>query len=101
MKTALLCLDFENDIVDPQGKVAGKGYARFNAEHSSTRALRTLQDRFRAAGQPVLHVRVGFSPDYAEQPKQSPLMGKADQFGAFRLGGWGHRIPAGGRARRH
>ena len=86
---ALLCLDFENDIVHPEGKVSGKGYANYNAEHQTTATLKTLQQQFRQNGYPVIHVRVGFSPDYHEQPKGSPLMGKAHEFGAFDLSGWG------------
>jgi len=86
---ALLCLDFENDIVHPDGKVSGKGYAAYNAEHNTLATLRAVQDQFRAAGLPVVHVRVGFSPSYTEQPKGSPLMGQAHKFGAFDLSGWG------------
>jgi nicotinamidase-related amidase len=86
---ALLCLDFENDVVHPDGKVSGKGYATYNAEHKTLSTLRKVQDRFRDAGLPVVHVRVGFSPSYAEQPKGSPLMGKAHEFRAFDLSGWG------------
>ena len=86
---ALLCLDFENDVVHPDGKVSGKGYAAYNAEHNTLAKLRVVQDQFRDANVPVVHVRVGFSPSYAEQPKGSPLMGKAHEFGAFDLSGWG------------
>jgi nicotinamidase-related amidase len=86
---ALLCMDFENDIVHPDGKVSGKGYAAYNAANNTVATLRTVQDKFREAGLPVVHVRVGFSPSYAEQPKGSPLMGQAHKFGAFDLSGWG------------
>ena len=86
---ALLCLDFENDIVHPDGKVSGKGYAAFNAAHDTLTTLRKVQDQFRNANLPVVHVRVGFFPGYAQQPKGSPLMGKAHEFGAFDLSGWG------------
>ena len=86
---ALLCLDFENDIVHPDGKVSGKGYAAYDAEHSTLAAVRKVQDRFRAANLPVIHVRVGFFPGYAQQPKGSPLMGQAHEFGALDLSGWG------------
>ena len=86
---ALLCLDFENDIVHPEGKVSGKGYAAYDAHHGTLSLVRSVQDRFRAAGLPVIHVRVGFYPGYAQSPKGSPLMGQAHQFGAFDLSGWG------------
>ena len=86
---ALLCMDFENDIVHPDGKVSGKGYAAYDADNNTVATLRTVQDKFREAGLPVVHVRVGFSASYAEQPKGSPLMGQAHKFGAFDLSGWG------------
>jgi nicotinamidase-related amidase len=82
-------MDFENDVVHPDGKVSGKGYAAYNAEHDTLATVRIAQDKFREAGLPVLHVRVGFWPGYAEQPKGSPLMGQAHKFGAFDLSGWG------------
>jgi nicotinamidase-related amidase len=37
---------------------------------------------------PIVYVRVGFSEDYSDQPKKSPLFGKADEFGALKLGTW-------------
>lgn len=86
---ALICLDFENDIVHTRGKVSGKGYAAYEAEHGTLSRVRRAQDRFRAAGLPVVHVRVGFYPGYAQSPKGSPLMGQAHDFGAFDLSGWG------------
>lgn len=86
---ALLCLDFENDIVHPDGKVSAKGYAAYNKKHGCTEQLQKVQDQFRTAGLPIIHVRVGFTPDYSQQPKGSPLMGKAHEFGAFDLSGWG------------
>ncbi len=86
---ALLCLDFENDIVHPEGKVASKGYAAFNQAHKCLLRAAQTQSKFRQAGFPVLHIRVGFSASYAEQPKTSPLMGQAHNFGAFKLDSWG------------
>lgn len=86
---ALLCLDFENDIVHEDGKASGKGYAAFNTEHGSLERVAQAQQQFRDAGLPVLHIRVGFSSNYAEQPKGSPLMGQAHLYGVFELGAWG------------
>ena len=89
---ALICLDFQNDIVHPDGKVSGKGYAAFDAEHGALSRVRIIPDRFRAAGVPIIHVRVGFCPGYAQSTKGSPLMGQAHQFGAFDLSGWGRQF---------
>ena len=86
---ALICMDFENDIVHVRGKVSSKGYAAFESRHGILSLVRETQDRFRAAGLPVVHVRVGFHPGYAQSPKGSPLMGQAHDFGAFDLSDWG------------
>jgi nicotinamidase-related amidase len=86
---ALLCLDFENDIIHPDGKVAGKGYSAFATRHGTISRVRTLQTQFRERGLPVVHVRVGFWPGYHEQPKGSPLLGRAHEYKAFDLSGWG------------
>lgn len=86
---ALLCLDFENDIVHPEGKVSGKGYAEFNELNGTVSKVADIQARFRQSGYPVIHVRVGFSSSYEEQPKSSPLMGQAHKFEAFKLESWG------------
>jgi nicotinamidase-related amidase len=91
---ALVCIDFQHDIVDVAGKVSAKGYARYNAEHAVTEKLVALQQQFRQANFPIIHVRVGFSADYREQPKGSPLMGRAHEFGAFLLGSWGTEFVA-------
>jgi nicotinamidase-related amidase len=86
---ALICLDFQNDIVHAEGKVSAKGYTAYNAEYGVTAKVQQLQNQFRAKGFPVIHVRVGFSADYREQPKSSPLMGRAHEFGAFLMNAWG------------
>ena len=89
MKKALLCIDYINDIVAEKGKLSGKGYLEFCQNNRTLENLSELQNYCRRQEIPVLHVRVGFSPSYSEQPKHSPLFGKADQFQALQLGGWG------------
>lgn len=86
---ALICIDFINDIVVPQGKLAGKGYAAFCEKHSTVQNAKAAQDYFRSQGWPVMHVRVGFEKGYAAQPKHSPLFGGAHKFEALQFGTWG------------
>ena len=88
-RTALLCIDYINDIVHTDGKVSGKGYADFVGRHSTLEAVAKLQDAARSTNHLVIHVKVGFSPSYIEQNKNSPLTGKAHEFGALNLGEWG------------
>ncbi len=89
METALILIDFINDIVAPDGKLAGKGYADFATRHRTLERVPALLDHARRQGFAVIHVRIGFSPDYKEQPKGSPLFGHADKLGALKLGSWG------------
>ena len=87
MKTALLVIDFINDIVDVTGKTAS--CAAHVAERSVIQKANTAIDFARKHDWLVLPVKVGFSVNYPEQPKKSPIFGKADQFHALALNQWG------------
>jgi nicotinamidase-related amidase len=89
MENALLLLDFINDIIAADGKLAAKGNAAFAARHGTLDRVPRLLAHARQADWLVVHVRVGFSPDYKEQPKASPLFGHADKLGVLQLGSWG------------
>ncbi len=89
MSTALICIDFINEIVASEGKLAAKGYAEFISRHQTLVNLARLQKFCRDRKIPTFHIRVCFTPGYAEQPKESPLFGKADQLGIMTLGSWG------------
>lgn len=89
MKKALLLIDFVNENVSKDGKMAGKGYPTFCETHSVLEKTQKLLAAFRNKGHLVIHVRVGFSPDYREQPLNSPLFGAANKFNAFKIGDWG------------
>lgn len=86
--TGLVLVDFINEIVDPKGKLAGKGYAAFVEKHATLDNVRKLLGAAREHGSLVVHVRVGFSPSYAEHPEGSPLFGAAKKFGALQVGTW-------------
>jgi nicotinamidase-related amidase len=88
-RKALILIDFINDIVDPSGKLAGKGYAKFDQENGALARANTLLNTMRQQNALIIHAGVGFSPGYPEQPKQSPLFGKAHEYGALQLGQWG------------
>lgn len=88
-ETAFVFIDFINEIVDSKGKLAGKGYAKFAEANNSLQNTATLLNNARASGSAIIHVRIGFSPDYKEQPENSPLFGAAKKFGALKLGDWG------------
>lgn len=87
MKTALLVIDFINDIVHPDGKTPVCA-AVVAAGHTIARANQALAFARQQQWLPVL-VKVGFSPGYPEQPKTSAIFGKAHTLGALQLGQWG------------
>lgn len=89
MENALVLIDFINDIVAPGGKLSGKGYADFAARHGTLPRVAELLTHVRRRDCAVIHVRIGFSSDYREQPKGSPLFGHASKLGALQLRTWG------------
>ncbi len=89
MKTALILLDLQNEMVDPKGKVGSGGLARVVEERSVLRRAGDALGRFRAAGLPVAHVRLGFRSDYSDALSVAPRVVKMKERGACVLGTWG------------
>lgn len=92
MKSIYLILDMQNDLVHadgPNGKSPlGEQVRGRRVLENTAAALKKARD----AGIAVGFVRVGFSPDYHECPKGSPVFGGAPKAGLFKLGSWGTEI---------
>ena len=84
MKTALIAIDFINDIVDESGKAATA--AKQVKARNVLKYVNEALDYARNQGWLVILVKVGFSPSYQEQPKQSPMFGKANEYDVLKLG---------------
>lgn len=83
----LVLIDLINEMVDPRGKLAGKGYAEFAQVSSvpdSVAAWRDSPDIDR-----VIHVGLEFREDYTDAARRSLLLGKAPEFGVARRGEFG------------
>ncbi len=89
---ALLVIDYINEIVDDNGKLSGKGYAAFIRDHDTFEKLNAVIAKFRAANQPIIFVRLAFKSDYQNQPKSSPVFGKAHEFGILAENTWSTEI---------
>lgn len=85
--TALLVLDFINDIVHVEGKFIAT--AKFVNEHHVMDHANTVIAYARNHAIPIIFVRVGFSPGYIDCPLHSPLFGKAKEHHALALNTWG------------
>jgi nicotinamidase-related amidase len=66
MTSALLLLDLQNEMVDPKGKVGAHGLAKIVDERGVLVNAKRCLDAARAAGMAVVHVRLGFRPDYLD-----------------------------------
>lgn len=66
MKSALLLLDLQNEMVDPQGKVGAHGLAKIVEDRGVLTNAKRCLEAARGAGMSVVHVRLGFRPDYAD-----------------------------------
>jgi len=66
MKSALLLLDLQNEMVAYEGKVGAHGLAAIVEERGVLVNARRCLEAARAAGIAVVHVRLGFRPDYAD-----------------------------------
>ena len=92
MKAIYLVLDMQNDLVHvdgPNGKSPmGEQVRNRQVIANTAKALA----KARAAGVAVGWVKVGFSPEYQECPKNSPVFGGAPKAGMFKLGGFGTEI---------
>jgi nicotinamidase-related amidase len=88
MKTALILVDLIHEIVDSKGKLSGKGYTDFALRHETLLRIKDLLFQAREKDFLIIHVGLGFSGDYCEQPKNSPLFGAAQKYGALQTGTW-------------
>ena len=92
-KTALLLLDLQNEMVDAKGKVGGGGLAKVVAERGVLDNARHALDAARSAKMDIVHVRLGFRPDYADALSVAPRVTKLKENGAAIAGTWGTEFP--------
>lgn len=85
--TALLIIDFVNDIVHPEGKIAtAASFIQKNNIIENTNRLIEFARRNKIL---PLFVKVGFSTDYQECPTNSPVFGKIKDLQALQHNTWG------------
>lgn len=92
MTTIYLILDMQNDLVHIDGPNGKSPLGEQVVARQVVARTATALAKARAAGVAVGWVRVGFSPEYQECPKASPVFGGAPKAGLFKLGGFGTEI---------
>ena len=88
MKKAIIICDFINEIITTKGKFQSKGYAAFAQQNKTIENAKKALQKARKLGFTIIFVKVGFSADYKEQPKNSLLFSQADKFQALKLNTW-------------
>ncbi len=88
-RTALLVMDFVNDMVHPDGKFADQGWPAQIEEkptiENAARALAAARDRELT----VMHVRLAWRPGHPDVNRDAPLFAGAPQLDALVEGTWG------------
>lgn len=92
-QTALLLLDLQNEMVEPAGKIGGGGLAAVVEARGVLANARRALDAARERGHPVVHVRLGFRPDYADALSVAPRITRLKENRAAILGTWGTEFP--------
>jgi len=88
-RTALLCLHFQNDIVDETGALKDFGSAAMVAKQATLPKVASLQRAARDVGVKVIHVAVRFQPGYADMPQNAPLFQAVAAANGLVEGTWG------------
>jgi len=90
--TALLAMDFENDIVHPEGAFKDFGFAQMVSETGVLDKTSQLLTTARSAGVSVIYVSVKFRAGYPERPANSGLWQGLHGANALVEGTWGAQI---------
>ena len=90
--TALLAMDFENDIVHPEGAFKDFGFAQMVSENGVIDKTAQLLTAARGAGVSVIYVSVKFRAGYPERPANSGLWQGLHGATALVEGTWGAQI---------
>ena len=91
-RTAVLSMDFSNDIVHLEGALKGFGFADMVSEYDVLDKTGQLLVAARGSGVRVVHVSVKFQPGYPERPANAGLWQSLQDADALRDGTWGAQI---------
>lgn len=88
-RTALLVMDFQNDMVDPEGAFASQGWASQVQEKGAIENAARALAAARSAGLPVFHVGVAWRPGFREANDRAPLFAGVREANGLVEGTWG------------
>ena len=92
MNEALILIDFINEIVSENGKIAQKGYSDFIRKRDTMKNVSELIVWARKKGIQIVHVKLGFFPNYSDISKVSPLFKESEKADLLKIGTWSTEI---------
>ncbi|MBM3490724.1 MAG: cysteine hydrolase [Alphaproteobacteria bacterium] len=87
--TALVCMDFQNDIVDEKGAAGRHGMAAQVKAANAIANTQRAQAAARAAGLMLVHVGVAFRPGHPEIAPEDKFFGSVRKTNGMVEGSWG------------
>lgn len=93
MKSALLILDMQNELIDPKGKVGKNGFAKMVADLKLVEKTAAVADAFRERNLPVVFVNVGFEKGYLDAISKQSRLAHLKDLGAMIIGEFGTGFP--------
>jgi nicotinamidase-related amidase len=90
--TALLAMDFENDLVHENGAFKDFGFAQMVQQNDVLGKTARLLDAARRTGVKVIYISVKFRPGYPERPQNAGMWQGLVQANALVEGTWGATI---------
>jgi nicotinamidase-related amidase len=88
-RTALLVMDFQNDLVDPEGAFAPQGSAAEVKEKRAIESTAGVLATARNVGLTVVHVAVAWRSGHREANRSAPLFAGVGEADALVEGSWG------------
>lgn len=86
---ALVALHYQNEVLHPDGKIRVGLQADSPIRQQVIQSAKTLFGLARERRLPIVHVRIGFRPDFADLIANAPIFRNVAAMGACIEGSWG------------
>ena len=93
MKSALIILDMQNELIDREGKVGSKGFWKTVEDLKLVEKIAAVTAAYREKNLPVIFVRVGFEKGYIDAISQQSRLAHLKEMNAMILGEFGTEFP--------
>ncbi len=95
MKSALLILDLQNELIDQAGKVGSKGFWKIARDRQLVEKTARVAETFREKDWPVVFINVGFEKGYKDAISRQSRLAHLKELNALIIGEFGTGFPDG------